>query len=59
MTIEEVRKVKPDGATHIDDEGEYLRFHDGDWYGLSNKGNWCKVTSFNYDLAKKNNLKPV
>ena len=59
IALDDIRSKAPEGATHYDDSGEYLKLEDGVWYGLSIKGNWCKITSFNYDRANQFNLKPL
>lgn len=59
IALDDIRKQAPEGATHYDKTGEYLKLHNGVWYGLTYKGNWCKIQHFNYKLAEINKLKPL
>lgn len=60
MTIEEIRKNAPEGATHyIDDDGffDYYKIENDEMYGFNNR-NWIKL--FPYVLNfHKSRIKPL
>lgn len=58
MTIEEIQEEKPDGATHIDNQGDYWKVV-GDIELYFHMGCWIEYI-FTLDRAKeKYELKPL
>lgn len=46
MTIEEIRKNAPEGATHYDEQ-DYWKLDDSNWYiWLSSCNNWRRIIGF-------------
>lgn len=61
MTLDEIRKNKPDGATHYeisDGSVTYLLNDDGHWMGADDNGDWWNLFSGDFPYYEQN-AKPL